>query len=620
VLLKDWNDRGLWIQIVIWSIVVAASYFYLSFNNPLYPWGVIDEESQTFFSSLLVHKGDPPFYFRQPGFFVVSIGGLIATLLDSNVEDPIGLLNMGRLLSFLVLFFAIVVFIRYFTLRSGAIVTFIATMIFLSWPGTLHWAAHFCISAWLAPVGLLFMLAIWGGISQDRGIKRTILVGLLAGALIAIKISSFYAVAAGLFAFSIGVWDTSKKGAVFGVLGILCGSAVIGYMVLAIPYWDYALHPFFAIVRGVAKGSVYVTQGGVHETLKTHFHQVWYPLGLIPLSGLVIAFATLRNVRGAKEIPCSENKVAWKKLWFFCFFIGAAIFSLKGIATETEDNLVSAFRFSLPVAGLPALMFLEAHNIVKRRGSSALQSVGFLIVVGMLTLWAVKQVEDLDQRLNKKETAVAKSYTEQIQSYILPNDVVGSWSGSIMPLASYWLDADYQYAGGYFAADLMKKFPGDRVFVPLALPTFQKAANQDLFREAETYKKIVCNGAYEEIVSRKGLLTQAISWFGEKILRGRCAAVVNFIVRENFETRYSESNGDSPVRYSGHVVMPQLDSPITVLISPVSFDNGREGNGNISFEEIILSDLSTLYPGRLLQAKRIELAESQYFFFRIRAD
>ena len=97
------------------------------------------------------------------------------------------------------------------------------------------------------------MLAVWHATCYRPGRLQLVLVGFLAGALVAAKISSLYTVAAGLTIFLIAVWSSYRTlGQVVRTMLSLGLVAAGSYLCFAAPYFEYALHPLFATLRALS--------------------------------------------------------------------------------------------------------------------------------------------------------------------------------------------------------------------------------------------------------------------------------------------------------------------------------------------------------------------------------
>ena len=198
---------------------------------------------------------------------------IIFSLPFSNISltNSQAFLNVARALSCLMLFGSILVFYKCFRESLGEKLCFACICLYISWPSTIHWANHFCVSSFLAPAGMILFTILWkttNSLSVNYG--HAVSLGVISGTLVAAKVSSLVAVVFAITGFVFIVFIRNSRSSTMALTLTALLSSILVYFILAIPYLEYSLDPFLGIVRGLAVGSTFLKGGGLVMYLKHH--------------------------------------------------------------------------------------------------------------------------------------------------------------------------------------------------------------------------------------------------------------------------------------------------------------------------------------------------------------
>ena len=534
----------------LWAVVILGLFYLFGYNYPLLPYGVTDEEVQFFFSSMLVSEGSPPFFFRQPAFFIANLGGAIGWLTGISISEPQLYLNVARGISSLVLLLSIAHFYFSFSKRYGNLICFSAICMFLAWPSVLHWANHFCASSFLAPVSLLLFTTLWKNTFEPNwSLRHASVLGILMGALVSIKISSIYAVGfigLGIF-LSAGIRQGFVRATLFSAILIL--GALSAWFVFSIPYLEYSLHPFWATIRGIAVGSQFLKGGGLWMYFGHHL-PVLFPIVLLVGVAITCSFMHLGR-RLLPAFPISQRGRLESEITNQAIVILAPLpgLLLSFVGSGAEDQIVAGARWALPLAPLPAFCVLFLFGKGKKQSKRVQVGCVSLSFSILVALWVF--VYQPSHIRIKSDTIKKNSEVTALVAQDIDNGAsVGLWRSALSPFSDYWLTGNYQYAGGKFIEELAVLFPQERLFVFYAADGLKEARDVQLNDYIARYQDIACLGQTGRIQTRQNSLIVKVAGLLSRVIPAdECEKFIDFLLRSNFETRYEIPNGDDAIRY-----------------------------------------------------------------------
>ena len=89
------------------------------------------------------------------------------------------------------------------------------------------------------------------------------------------------------------------------------------------------------------------------------------------------------------------------------------------------------------------------------------------------------------------------------------------------------------------------------------------------------------------------------------------------MVTENFETRFAENLGDSPIRSRGAVLQSSPDEIVDVVVAPVYSPAGTNGDQVDKLQETVLGELEAMYPAYRIRTSNLLLRGEEFFLFRL---
>ena len=559
-----------------WFILLLCTYYILAFEIPIFPYGVTDEEGQFFWSALLVSQGDDPFFFRQPAFFVSTIGGLIGKFTGISLTNSQAFLNVARALSCLMLFGSIIIFYKCFRESLGEKFCFACICLYISWPSTIHWANHFCVSSFLAPAGMILFTILWKTTtSQSVSYTHAASLGVISGALVAAKISCLYIIVFAIAGFILIVLMRNSRSSVMALTLTTLVSSFLAYFILSIPYLQYSLDPLFSIVRGLAVGSSFLKGGGLLMYLNHHLTAVYLIVLVIGVAVLISLNFLIRSFSRliSNQITSTDRTIVSQSFIILCMACSIPFLFIGSGATE---HVVAGARWSLPTAPLAA--FSLAFVLTKYYQLSLRYQTGIVITIFLSCSISVAfSYHTSHIKLKAELIANNNEVASILRQTVGSNDSLGLWRAGLSPMSNYWLTGNYLYAGGHFASDLAKIYPNERLFIPYALPTAQKFSEDTYESSVSRYKSIACGGQKSQIESRSSPFVSFMIFVADSILGSRCVNFIDFLLRSNFETRYPIQNGDYALRYKSHLIAEPGFSP-NYLIIPDDVDNDGSDN------------------------------------------
>lgn len=520
------------IELTAWLAFFVAIYFVMSFGQAVVPYGLIDEEIDYFFNSILRYEGEPAFIYRHPGTLIQNLGGLIWNLFGSPFEHEQGYLNLVRVIPLTALFLSVVLFYSWFRRRIGSLGCFVAIAIFLSFPGVVTFGVNFAAAAFVAPLGLILLSLVWTWPESRAPTRVVLIIGFVSGIALSIKFVflSFLV----LLWMALLVIALRRRGLGKTVLFTLylVLFAAIGYVLAITPTYENAHFPFANFVKNFLVASKELVGASFIEKHVFLFREI--PSYVVAPVGIVVPLwliMLVHRIRGGGTIAFTRADVDRAIIVFFL-----AVGYVLSLNPQIQHVLTFDFRLALPFAAL--LPFLVVWPMEKLAGSGrqvgtrlrwSAYGLAMLTLLGSTVLYY-----RLDRAVIVEELAAMDSRRQQLSAQLGAGERVASYRYFTSVRAQHFFANNHQNAGGYFDDRLVELLPLEGYFIPHNLPAVI-AEEERILRDTEArLVRIACRGATDEIKVRGGAFTQLLSFVGTSLLGDRCPDIVSFIASTDF--------------------------------------------------------------------------------------